>query len=83
MINYTSNRIAMIIVLTVGLIKWINHFPDLYTRSKSKIKVELYFSNNTTKFNLKKVTGVDTSKFAKKTDLVNYFKIKYWWIRYE
>ena len=46
-------------------------------RSKNKMKVELYLSNNTTKSNLKKVTGVDTSKFAKKTDLVNYFKIKY------
>ena len=35
------------------------------------MKVELYLSNYATKTDLKKTTGVDTSTFAKKTDLGN------------
>ena len=35
------------------------------------MKVELDLSNYVTKANLKKATGVDTSSFAKKTDLAN------------
>ena len=35
------------------------------------MKVELDLSNYATKTNLKNVTGVDTSKFAKKIDLAN------------
>ena len=35
------------------------------------MKVELDLSNYTTKTDLKNVTGVDTSKFAKKIDLNN------------
>ena len=35
------------------------------------MKVELDLSNYVTKTNLKKATGVDTSSFAKKTDLAN------------
>ena len=35
------------------------------------MKVELDLSNYATKTNLKNVTGVDTSKFAKKIDLNN------------
>ena len=36
-----------------------------------RVKVELYLSNYSTKVHLKKATGVDTSKFAKKVDLAN------------
>ena len=35
------------------------------------MKVELDLSNYATKADLKNVTGVDTSKFAKKVDLFN------------
>ena len=35
------------------------------------MKVEIDFSNYATKSYLKNATGVDTSKFAKKVDLVN------------
>ena len=37
----------------------------------ANVKFELDLSNNATKTDLKNVTGVDTSYFAKKTDLVN------------
>ena len=47
------------------------YFPELYTRSKTKIKVELDLSNYTTKYDLRNVTDVDTSQFAKKTDLAS------------
>ena len=35
------------------------------------VKVELDLSNYATKADLKNITGVDTSDFAKKTDLAN------------
>ena len=38
---------------------------------KGRVKVELDLSNSATKADLKTVTGVDTSKFAKKVDLPN------------
>ena len=41
-----------------------NHIPVF-----KKMKVELDFSNHATKSDLKSVTGVDASKFAKKADL--------------
>ena len=47
----------------------MSYFPEPYTRSKNKTKVELDLSNYSTKFDLKNATGVDTSKFAKKADL--------------
>ena len=37
----------------------------------SSVKVELDLSNYATKTDLKIATGVDTSSFAKKTDLAN------------
>ena len=66
----------MIILLTAGLIKQISlykmsYFPDPYTRSKSKIKVELDLSNYVTNSDLRNVTDVDTSQFAKRTDLAS------------
>ena len=71
-----SNGKAMIIVLTAGLIKQISlykmsYFPDPYTRSKSKTKVELDLSKYVTNSNLRNVTDVDTSQFAKRTDLAS------------
>ena len=71
MTNYTSNGKDMIIHLTVGLLKMvqlrkISYFPELYTWSKSKIKVKLNFSNYATKSDLKKGAGIDTSGFVKK-----------------
>ena len=74
MINYMLNGKAMIIFLTVGLIKKISlyrmsYFLEPYTRSKKKIKVELEFSNYATKSDLKNPTGVDTLKFATRVDL--------------
>ena len=69
-----SNEKAMVISLIVELIKKIslykmNYFPEPYTFSKNKIKVELNFSNGVTKSVLKKATGVNTLKFAKEIDL--------------
>ena len=71
-----SNEKAMIILLTIGLIKKIslykmNYFPDSYSRSKNKIKVKLYLCNYSTKSDLKSAVGVNTSDFAKKVDLAN------------
>ena len=68
-----SNLKVIIILLTVGFIKKISlykmsYFPELYTRRKSKKKVELDLSNYATKSNLKNATGVDKLKFAKKAD---------------
>ena len=39
--------------------------------STGRVKFELDFANYGTKADLKNVTGVDTSKFAKKVDLPN------------
>ena len=67
---------VMIIHLVVGLIKRIllckmSYFPELHTHSKNKIKVYLNLSSYTTKSDLQNVTGIDTSNFAKKVNLVN------------
>ena len=66
----------VIIRLIVGLMKTMllnkmSCFPELYTRSKNKIKVELDLSNYAAKSDLKSATGTDTSKFAKKVDLAS------------
>ena len=46
------------------------YFPELKP-SRWKVKVQWDLSNYTTKTDLKNTTGVDTSAFAKKTDLAN------------
>ena len=46
------------------------YFPEPKS-SGGKVKVELDLSNYATKADLKNATGVDTSSFAKKTDLAN------------
>ena len=47
------------------------YFPEPYSHTKNKIKVTLDFSNHTKKPVSKRLTGIDTSEFAKKTDLVS------------
>ena len=49
----------------------MSYFPAPYTCGKSKIKVELDLSIYTKKSGLKNATGVDTSHFTKKSDLVS------------
>ena len=46
------------------------YFPEMKP-SGGGVKVELDLSNSATKADLKNATGVDTSKFANKVDLVN------------
>ena len=43
----------------------MSYFPELYIYNKNKIKFELNLSNYATKYDLKRETGVDTSKLAK------------------
>ena len=62
-------------IITVGLIKKVSiyktsYFPEPHTHSKNKIKVE-NLTNYATKCDFKSETGVNTAKFAKKTDLVS------------
>ena len=49
----------------------MSFFPEPYTHSKNKIKVELDLSNYATKSDLKNATCVDTSQFVTKVDLSN------------
>ena len=51
----------------------MSYFSEQNTHSKNKIAVELKLANYGTKSDLKNATGVDTSEFAKKTDL-DYLK---------
>ena len=71
-----SNRKVMIIYLTVGSIKKISlykmhYFPEPYSYNKNKINVQLDLSNYATKFDLKRATDADTSKFSKEVDLAS------------
>ena len=66
----------MIIHLIVGLIMKIlyykmSYFPEPYTHSKSKVKVEYHLSSYATKSDVKNVAGVNTAHFAKKADLAS------------
>ena len=49
----------------------MSYFPEPYTRSKSKIKVEFDLPNDATKSGLKNATGADTLKFAEKANLAS------------
>ena len=49
----------------------MSYFPEPYTRSKNKIKVEIDLFNYAVKSDSKNVAGVNSSKFAKKVDLVS------------
>ena len=46
-----------------------NNSPEPYALSKNKMKLQSDFSSYATKSNLKEATVIDTSEFAKKTDL--------------
>ena len=65
------NGKVMIILFTVALMKKMSHFPELYIRTKSKIRVELNLSNYATKCDLKNVADADTSKLAENGDLAS------------
>ena len=47
----------------------MSDFPEPYTRTKNKIKLELGLSNYATKSYLKNATSIETSDFDKKIDL--------------
>ena len=69
-----SNGKAMIIPSTVELMKkislyQISFFLESYTHSIKKMKTELDLSIYATKSDQKHAADVDTSDFAKKTDL--------------
>ena len=40
--------------------------PELCTRNKKKLNIELFFSNYPTKSDFKNATGIDISDFAQK-----------------
>ena len=46
----------------------MNYVPELHIHSKNKTETKLDLSNYPTNSNLKEVTGIDTSKIAKKTN---------------
>ena len=46
----------------------MSFFPESYSHSKNKKKVELDFPNYITKSSSKEKTGIDTSKFVKLCD---------------
>ena len=48
----------------------MSYFPT-YCNSKNKTEIELDLSNYATKSYLKNAVGVDTSQFAKNTDLAS------------
>ena len=49
----------------------MSYFPETYTHSKNKIETDLDLFNYATKSDLNNTTGIDTSDFAKKTDLAS------------
>ena len=67
------NRRAMVVILTVGLIKRhsINEWIFFKTGSFEKVIIELDLFNYATKTNLKNATEIDTSSFAKKINLAS------------
>ena len=70
-----DDNVATIVRLTAGLIKKdIVSVGECFPKLKSlagSVKVELDLSNYSRKTDLIKTAGVDTSSFAKKTDLAN------------
>ena len=49
----------------------MSYFPESYSHSKNKIKVELGLYNYATISDLKEATCINTAKCAKKVDLAN------------
>ena len=65
--NGMVKKICLLIELIKNILLYkTNYFRKLHTRSKNKIKFELYLSNYETKSDLKDATNVDTSKFDKR-----------------
>ena len=64
-----------ITILTFRLIKKICYIKisyfSSYSYTKNKVEVDLRLFNYATKYDLKKATGVDTSRFAKNDNLAN------------
>ena len=48
------------------LLNKMSYFPKPHTHSKNKIEIQLDLANYATKFDLKCVSGIDTSKHTKK-----------------
>ena len=70
------NGKVTIILLIVGLIKktlykMSQYFPKPYRSFGANVKVDLDLSSYTTKADLKSATGIDTSNFALKSNLVS------------
>ena len=53
------------------------YFPKPYEPFGGDISVKVDLSNYATKADLKNITGVDTSSFAKKTNLANLMLINW------
>ena len=53
----------------------MSYLPELYSHTKNKIKIELDLSCYATNSDLKSTTGIDKSKFTKKSDLVDKLDI--------
>ena len=70
MINCVLNEKATLALLKVRLIKMSGYFPGPKSLGE-RVKVELDLSNYATKTELRNATDVDTSFFAKITDLAN------------
>ena len=66
-----SNGNDMITHLIVGLIKMSQYFPKPYKLFGRDINVKFDLSNYAPKSDLKNATGIDTSKLAEKSDLIN------------
>ena len=71
-----SNRKTMLVNLILELIKntlykMSQPFPKPFEPFGEDINVKVDLSNYTTKTDLKKATGVDTSKLASKSDLTS------------
>ena len=53
----------------------MSYLPELYSHTKNKIKIELDLSRYATNSDLKSITGINKSKFTKKSDLVDKLDI--------
>ena len=71
MSNVKVTIIRLIVLIKKVLLYKMSYFPEPYTHSRNKRKVELDLSNYATKSDLKGITGINTSKFAKEVDLAN------------
>ena len=71
MSNVKVTIIRLIVLIKKVLLYKMSYFPEPYTHSRNKRKVELNLPNYATKSDLKGITGINTSKFAKEVDLAN------------